>query len=213
MDQVSKGISNVAKYISKLSPETVKAVAKFGALALAFGTTMKVTGSLVTVLGKGCTGISALLKIAADTKSLGSFTKALGQSESAVGGLVKGLGGLTLKGGVVGLAVAGVAALGTAFYMNQKEIEESEKRYDELGGKIGEFTGRLRSNENTWTEIFGKEYSWKFSEEYKTALDNAEGDVANWVETLKGYQDQIYEILNSTEIGQQTKDEQVATLI
>ena len=213
MDQVSKGISNVAKYISKLSPETVKAVAKFGALALAFGTTMKVTGSLVTVLGKGCTGISALLKIAADTKSLGSFTKALGQSESAVGGLVKGLGGLTLKGGVVGLAVAGVAALGTAFYMNQKEIEESEKRYDELGGKIGEFTGRLRSNENTWTEIFGKEYSWKFSEEYKTALDNAEGDVANWVETLKGYQDQIYAILNSTEINQQTKDEQVATLI
>lgn len=58
-----------------------------------------------------------------------------------------------------------------------------------------------------------KEYSWKFSQEYKTALDNAETDVANWVETLKGYQQQIYEILNSTEINQQTKDEQVATII
>ena len=58
-----------------------------------------------------------------------------------------------------------------------------------------------------------KEYSWKFSDEYKSALDNAETDVANWVETLKGYQQQIYDILNSTEISQQTKDEQVATII
>ena len=39
-----------------------------------------------------------------------------------------------------------------------------------------------------------KEYSWKFSDEYKTALDNSETDVAKWVETLKGYQKQIYDI-------------------
>ena len=58
-----------------------------------------------------------------------------------------------------------------------------------------------------------KEYSWKFSDEYKSALDNAETDVANWVQTLQGYQQQIYDILNSTEITQQTKDEQVATII
>lgn len=213
MDEVSEGISKVADFISKLNPEIVTSIAKFGALSLVFGTVMKATGSLVTVLGKGVSGIGGLLKIASDTKSLGSFTKALAQSEGAVGGLAKTLGGLTLKGGVIGLAVAGIGALGLALYNNHKEIKESEKAYSELDGKIGEFTGRLRSNENIWTQIFGKEYSWKFSEEYKTALNNAEGDVANWVETLKGYQDQIYEILNSTEIGQQTKDEQVATLI
>ena len=58
-----------------------------------------------------------------------------------------------------------------------------------------------------------KEYSWKFSDAYKTALNNSETDVAKWVETLKGYQKQIYDILNNTGINQQTKDEQVATII
>lgn len=213
MDEVSEGISKVADFISKLNPEIVTSIAKFGALSLVFGTVMKATGSLVTVLGKGVSGIGGLLKIASDTKSLGSFTKALAQSEGAVGGLAKTLGGLTLKGGVIGLAVAGIGALGLALYNNQKEIKESEKAYSELDGKIGEFTGRLRSNESVWSEIFGKEYSWKFSDEYKSALDNAEGDVAAWVEALKGYQQQIYDILNSTEINQQTKDEEVATII
>ena len=213
VDDVSNGISTVADILSKVNPEVITSVAKFGALAIVFGTVIKATGSLVTVLGKGCTGISTLLNIVKDTKSLGSFSKALEQSDTAVGGLVKSLGGLTLKGGLIGLAVAGVGALGLALYNNQKEIEKSEKAYKELGGKIGDFTGTLRSNESIWTEIFGKEYSWKFSEEYKTALNNAETNVSNWVGTLKGYQQQIYDILNSTEIDQHTKDKQVATLI
>ena len=61
-----------------------------------------------------------------------------------------------------------------------------------------------------------KVYGVKFLEKSihgNSALDNAEGDVAAWVEALKGYQQQIYDILNSTEINQQTKDEEVATII
>ena len=162
LDDVSKGISDLAKFISKLNPETVTAVAKFGALALAFGTVMKATGSLVTVLGKGAQGISAILKIAGDTKALGSFSQALSESGTAVGSLVKSAGGLskvfggfTLTGGIIGGAIAGVAALGYAFYENQKEIEESETKLAEMADCYDDFTGRIRTNENIWTEIFG----------------------------------------------------------
>ena len=162
LDDVSKGISDLAKYISKLNPETVTAAAKFGALALAFGTAMKVTGSLVTVLGKGAKGISNILKIASDTKALGSFSKALAESGTAAGDLVKSTGGLSevfggfsLTGGLIGGAIAGVAALGYAFYENQKEIEESEAKLAEMADCYDDFTGRIRTNESIWTEIFG----------------------------------------------------------
>lgn len=217
MDQVSSGISDIAKFLSKLNPNIVTGIAKFGAMAIVFGTVTKATGSLVTLLGKGATGLSTLFKIMADTKATGSFIKALSNSGTTIGNLTNSvttlgtaLGG---TGGAIALAVTAVATLGIAIYNNQKEIKESEAAYESLGGKIGDFTGRLRSDESIWTQIFGKEYSWKFSDEYKAALDNAETDVANWVETLKGYQQQIYDILNSTEISQQTKDEQVATII
>lgn len=212
MDDVSNGISTVAEFIRKLNPEVVTSIAKFGALALAFGTVMKVTGNLVTVLGKGAIGISGLLKIAADTKSLGSFTKALSNSEGAVGKLVKGLGGLTLKGGVIGAAIAGVGALGLALYNNQKKIEESEAKIIEMGDTYEDFTGRLRTQESIWTQLFGKEFNIKFGDDYKTALENTETDVANWVDELKQKQQEINNILNNTQIDDNTKKEQLKTL-
>lgn len=219
VDKASSGIEKLSKIIGNLSPEVVTAVAKFGLLAVALGTGLKIVGTFTTVLGKGATALSTFFKIIADTKSTGSFIKAIASSGTTMGNFVQSIssatGAIGSLGatGVIGVAIAGFAALGVAIYNNQKEIKESEQAYAELGGKIGEFNGRLRSSESVWTEIFGKEYSWKFSDEYKSALDNAETDVANWVETLKGYQQQIYDILNNTEINQQTKDEQVATII
>ena len=217
MDQVSSGVNDIAKFLSKLNPNIVASIAKFGAMAIVFGTVTKATGSLITLLGKGAAGMSTLFKIMADTKATGSFIKALSSSGTMVGSLTNSVTSLGAAlggtGGAIGLAVTAIAALGIAIYNNQKEIKESEAAYEALEGRIGDFTGRLRSNESIWSQIFGKEYSWKFSDAYKTALDNSETDVANWVETLKGYQQQIYDILNNTGIDQQTKDEQVATII
>lgn len=220
LDVAIDGIGKLTEYISKLSPETVKAVAKFGAMAIAMGTTMKATGSLVTVLGKGANGISTLMKLASDTKSLGSFTKALGQSDTAIGGLVKSSEGITkvfsgfsATGGIIGGAIAAVAALGFAFYENQKSCEEGERALSEMGDSYEDFTGRVRTQSSKWSEIFGTEYTLKFSDQYKDALANSESEVASWVETLKGYQQNIYDILNNTEIDQGTKEEQVKELI
>ncbi len=220
LDEVSKGISNVAKYISKLNPETVVAVAKFGALALVFGTAMKATGSLVEGLGKGAQALSGLFKIAADTKSFGSFSKALAESDTAIGGLVKSAGGLsevfggfTLTGGLIGGAIAGVAALGVAFYNNQKEIEESEAKLAEMADCYDDFTGRIRTNENIWTEIFGKEYNIKFGDDYKQALANTEADVEAWVENLRSMQDDINALLNDTEKSDETKQKELEQMV
>lgn len=166
LDDVSKGISDLAKYISKLDPDLVKGVAKFGAYALAIGSVTKVTGSLVGGLGKGAKAISTVFKLVGDTKSLGSFSKALsnigtsaGETASSSGGLgslIGLMGQITPTGGLIGGAIAGVAALGYAFYENQKEIEESEAKLAEMADCYDDFTGRIRTNENIWTEIFGK---------------------------------------------------------
>lgn len=213
MDEVSKGISDVAKYLSKLNPETVKSIAKFGALAVVFGTTMKVTGSLVTVLGKGAKGISGLLKVAADTKSLGSFSKALRESEGSVGSLVKGLGGLSATGGAIGLAIAGIAALGVALYSNEKEISDSEEKLKGLGDSYDDFTGRLRTNSSIWSSIFGTEYNIKFSDKYKESMAGVTDDVEQWTSDLKAMQEEINRILNDTTIADDTKQEQISNLI
>ena len=165
LDDVSKGISDLAKYISKLDPDLVKGVAKFGAYALAIGSVTKVAGSLVEGLGKGAKAISAVFKLVGNTKSLGSFSKALSNigtsaaetasSSGGLGSLIGLMGKITPTGGLIGAAIAGVTALGVAFYNNQKEIEESEAKLAEMADCYDDFTGRIRTNENIWTEIFG----------------------------------------------------------
>lgn len=213
VDDVSEGISTVADVISKMNPETVTAIAKFGALALVFGTATKATGSLVTILGKGCTGISGLLKIASDTKSLGSFSKALGESDTAVGGLVKSLGGIGVTGGVITGAVAGISAIAIALYANEKAIEKGEEDIIALGDNYDDFSGRLRTNSSLWSEIFGTEYTIKFSDEYKQSMANVTTKVEEWAEEIKGMQEEINNILNDTEIDESTKQEQISSLI
>ena len=160
MDQVSSGVNDIAKFLSKLNPNIVASIAKFGAMAIVFGTVTKATGSLITLLGKGATGMSTLFKIMADTKATGSFIKALSSSGTMVGSLTKSVTSLGTAlggtGGAIGLAVTAIAALGIAIYNNQKEIKESEAAYEALEGRIGDFTGRLRSNESIWSQIFGK---------------------------------------------------------
>lgn len=220
LEQAAEGVDKLATFISKLNPETVTAVAKFGALTLAFGTVMKATGSLVTVLGKGAQGISAILKIAGDTKALGSFSKALAESGTSagslfksIGGLSKAFGGFTLTGGLIGGAIAGVAALGYAFYENQKEISDSEKKIAEMGDGIDDFTGRVRSNGSILEEVFGKKLTWNISDDYKQRLEESKGKVEEWVQYIKGLQEEIQGILNSTEKTDYQKNSEVDELL
>ena len=162
VDKASSGIEKLSEIISNLSPEVVTAVAKFGLLAVALGTGLKIVGSFTTVLGKGATALSTFFKIIANTKATGSFIKAISNSGTAVGGLVQSVssatGAIGSLGttGVIGVAIAGFTALGVAIYNNQKEIEQSEAKLREMGDTYQDFTGRLRTQESIWTQIFGK---------------------------------------------------------
>ena len=220
LDDVSKGISDLAKFISKLNPETVTAVAKFGAFALMLGTATKGIGSLVSGIGSGMTILSKFFNLIKDTKALGSFSSALAtaatSAESSTGGissLLSVVGKFTLKGGFVAAAITAVAALGKAFYDNQKEISDSEKKIAEMGDSIDDFTGRVRSNGNILEQVFGKELTWNISDDYKNRLEESKGKVEEWVQYIKGLQEEIQGILNSTEKTDYQKNAEVDELL
>ena len=190
MDDVSDGISTVAEFISKLNPEVVTSIAKFGALALVFGTVMKATGGLVTVLGKGATGISSFLKIVGDAKELGSFTKALGKSETAIGGLIKSFTGLGSVSGVLAssilpvVAVLGTLTAGVYAYKKgndaiNKTVAESRGEYTTLEKVMASLMGvQLRSREEL--EELGlvyKDFNENISDEFQESVKDMTTDI------------------------------------
>lgn len=191
VDGLVDGIEDVTNVISKLDPEVVKSVAKFGAMALVFGTTTKITGSLVEILGKGANGVSTLLKVAGDTKELGSLTKALGNSETAVGGLIKSVGGLKTGVGLLTsgslLPVVGVLATVTAgvYAWNKgqdainKTVVESKGEYSGLEKVMASLMGvQLRSREEL--EELGlvyKDFNENISEEFQSSIKEMTTDI------------------------------------
>ncbi len=190
LDDVIDGIGDISNVISKLDPEVVKSVAKFGALALVFGTATKATGSLVSILGKGANGLSSFLKIAGSAKELGSFTKALAGSETAVGGLIKSFSGL---GSVAGLAttsilpvvaVLGAVTSGVYAYKKgndaiNKTVAESKGEYSGLEKVMASLMGvQLRSREEL--EELGlvyKDFNENISDEFQEAVKDMTTDI------------------------------------
>lgn len=191
VDGFVEGIDDVTSVISKLDPELIKSIATFGAMSIAFGTVTKATGSLVSVLGKGATGISTLLKIAGDTKELGSLTKALGNSDTAIGTLIKSVGGLkTGVGlltsgsllpivGVLATVTAGVYAYNKGQEAINKTVAESKGEYTGLEKVMASLMGvQLRSREEL--EKLGlvyKDFNENISEEFQNSVKEMTTDI------------------------------------
>ena len=189
-DDVSAGISKIADVISKINPEVVTSIAKFGALSIVFGTVMKATGNLVTVLGHGANGISTLLKVAGDTKNLGSFTEALGASETAVGGLINGFSALGFSGGALAsaiLPVTAVLATITAGIYAFKEgneacnstIADTKGEYTLLERGMASLMGtQLRTREELEaSNLVYKDFNENISEEFQNKVRDMTTDV------------------------------------
>ena len=190
LDDVTDGIGNVSKVISKLDPEVVSSIAKFGAMALVFGTVTKATGSLITTLGKGASGLSAFLKIAGNAKELGSFTKALAGSETAVGGLIKSFSGLGSAAGlattsilpivgVLATATAGVYALKKGNDAINSTLVESKGEYSGLEKVMASLMGvQLRSRKEL--EDLGlvyKDFNENISDEFQQSVKDMTTDI------------------------------------
>ena len=208
VESVTEGIEDLTKFISKLNPEVVKSVAKFGAMALAFGGVTKATGSLVTGIAKGASGLSKFLKIVADTKSLGSFTKALSSSDAAVGGLMSSIGGLGKAfvslgpAGAIGGAIAVVGALGIAFKNFQDDLSANTLEFKRAADSFDDFSGRVRTNKNLFTEIFGEEIEIKFSDNFEEEI----GKAKTAIQGLQDKWDEYYKNVNGMSEEQKTKD-------
>lgn len=161
MDGVSEGIEKIADIVRNANPELVQTIAKFGALAVAGGTIMKVFGSVLVPMGKlvktGGELSEVFIKVTKYGMPLEQAFKTTGtEATSLAGGFVKLLSGMSPLSLGIGAVVTAVAGLGVAFYNNQKDIEESEAKLTEMADCYDDFSGRIRTNESVWTEIFGK---------------------------------------------------------
>ena len=200
VDQISEGISKLSEVISGLNPEIIASIAKFGAMAIVFGTLTKATGSLVTIMGKGAKGISAFLKIMADTKATGSFIKALGNSSVAASGLIKtvtslaGALGSLGPAGAVGLAVVGIAGLVTAWNKFQDGLDESTEGFKTAANNLEDFDGRIRTSESLLTKTFGKKIKIEFSAEFEQAREEVKQGYNDLNEALKNYYEEKWQI-------------------
>ena len=82
-----------------------------------------------------------------------------------------------------------------------------------MGDSIDDFTGRVRSNGNILEQVFGKELTWNISDDYKQRLEESKGKVEEWVQYIKGLQEEIQGILNSTEKTDYQKNSEVDELL
>lgn len=194
MDGLSEGINDIAKILSKLNPNIVASIAKFGAMALVFGTVIKATGNLVTVLGKGCIGLSKFFSI------LGSKT-VVTESTTAIGKLVSSIGGLGVAG-VTGIAIAGVAALAAAWINFQNNLDASTASFKKAADGFDDFSGRVRTNKNLFTQIFGEEIEIKFSDNFEEEV----GKAKDAIQSLQDKWDEYYNNVNGMSEEQKTKD-------
>lgn len=136
---IEKG-TDLARKFGELDDSTQKNILKFGGLVAAVGPASLVLGSMTTATG-------GVLKVG------GKLSKTLGKTGGA--GLIGRIGGLG-KGGVVGLAIAGVAALGVGIYKLHQNSKEAKEVNLELSQSFSDQAGQLEDNVNTFNELSEK---------------------------------------------------------
>lgn len=212
-------------WFGSLDEGTQKAIIKFGLITAATGGALKaVSGitrglsSLTGVFSKLTKGIGtaqvASQTATATATTLGNVATTTGaevaSSAKSVGLLTKALKFLKSP---AGLAISAVAMVGKAIWDMEKECADSARELNSLGDSYDDFSGRIKSNATIWSQVFGTEYTIKFSDKYKESMKNVKKDVEEWTEQIKGLQQEINDILNNTEIDSETKQKQVSQLV
>ncbi|MGX8795435.1 phage tail tape measure protein [Fusibacter sp. JL298sf-3] len=136
VESLKKGV----EWFSKLDSGTQSTIVKMAALAAAVGPVLSVGGKLVSTgasVAKGVGAIGKAFGVAKTATTAGSV--AMGGAAKAVGGLAAAKGALgaaaTVLTGPVGLAVAGVAAVGVAAYATAKHLKKDAIPAVDLFGK------------------------------------------------------------------------------
>ena len=183
MDGLSEGITNISSFLSKLNPDMVASIAKFGAMAIVFGTVTKATGSLVTILGKGAKGLSTLFKIAGNFKTMNNLAKAI--SSVATAGTAAGTGASAFVTGLSALSsvalplIAVVATLAAGFYAWHEyndaltqSVTKSREEMSTLEKVFADLTGTTTYSKKQLEDmgLVYEEFSEDISPEFQTAV-------------------------------------------
>lgn len=190
-------------------------VTALGKLTTGIGNVVVGGSHLVTMLGKWAVNHASVASSASMVSSAMATTTATAASaSSAIGGIgAAGAAAAPLISGTaiaLGGAAAAIGLAGTAWYLNEKKIAKGTEAFQKTIGEVEDFTGKLRTNESIWTEMFGKTYTIKFSDEYKQSLKQVETDVQAWVDRVREMDKNIEAILNDTSIDENTKKEQIS---
>ena len=226
--KVLPALENFADWLGNLDEDQIDNIAtmvewavKIGAVVTAFGVLTKGVGTVISVLGTVNSVVSTLSGLfGGGAAAAGGMASALGGVSSAAATGASGLGGLASFAGSLPallnpttLCIAGVAAaiggIGFAFYENQKACDEGKKQFDEISIAADDFTGRLKTNESIWSEIFGKEYEFHFSDSYKEETKQIEEDFENFKNNLGNTSNQINDIMRNTNLTPGEKRQQI----
>ena len=231
--KVLPAIEDFADWLGNLDEDQINNIAtmvewavKIGAVVTAFGVLTKGVSGVISILGTANSVISTLSGLfgggasAAGTMA-GAIGKVTGAASAATG--AGGLGGLGSFAASLPallnpttLCIAGVAAaiggIGYAFYDNQKACDEGRKQFDEISIAADDFTGRLKTNESIWSEIFGKEYEFHFSDSYKEETRQIEEDFENFKNNLGKTSNEINDIMRNTNLTPGEKRHQIGEI-
>lgn len=193
-------------------------VTALGKLTKGIGSVVTGVGSFIELLGnwavKQATTTTATVATTEALSGMATGTAAASSGLTSVGTAAGSsatlLSGLTVAGLA---AVAAIAAIGIAWYNNEQKCKEGAKQLHEAGLAAEDLTGKVKGTNNVLDAMFGHEYDIKFSDSYKTATAEVEKNVQDWANRLKELQQEINNILNNTEIDQDTKNQQVKDVV
>ena len=159
LTKIVEKATGVVQGFGKLDSSTQSMIVNFGLMAAAAGPVISFVGKFTAGIGSLVSGISAAV--------------------SGVGGFGSILGALISPAGAIVAAVAGVGLLTVGFITLQNEMDANEVKLERAGTYFEDFSGRVRTNRNLWTKLFGEEIEIKFSSNFEEEKSTIE----------KGYQD------------------------
>lgn len=193
-------------------------VTAVGKLTKGIGSVVTGVGSFIELLGnwavKQATTTTATLATTEALSGMAAGSSAAAGELTAVGTAAGGSATLVSGLAIAGLAaVAAIAAIGIAWYSNEQKCKEGARQLHDAGLAAEDLTGKVKGTNNVLDEMFGHEYDIKFSDSYKTATAEVEQNIQEWADRLKELQQSINDILNNTEIDQDTKNQQVQEVV
>ncbi|GAA5416193.1 hypothetical protein Pryu01_01225 [Paraliobacillus ryukyuensis] len=141
LPDVKDGIEDVTDWFEELDEEGKKNIVMLGGIAAAAGPVLSVVGGLSS-------GIGGLMKVT------GGLFKGLGKVGGK--GLLGRIGAMALGTGPVGLAVAGVGALGVGLYTLTKRNNETEEATLEVAKSLNDQALELENSAETFDRLSEK---------------------------------------------------------